>query len=382
MKRLVWPLLITLMLVACSRKDPTPTSSPSPTLAASSTPLPRPTHTPGPPVSRITIVPSATRWQPTPSSEPADVAAPPTSTVEPSPTLIPSSTPTTRVIDANASDTPSPTATLPDSPLPTSEPPRTPSPGTPSPTITPTVSPTSSGADDTPTPTVEAATSIPASSTPTSTSTPTAPNGDWSFENVYTFYDDEYQEFYVWGEAVNDTSGDKHLTTLWPRVYGEDGNPVTSKDDVDAIGTGYKELREGISLAPGARLAFSFLVYLPPDVSVTDNYDMVVAAEPAEPGRDDLEIADANLDYADWPYYLYVDGVYDNRDLDLDDYVAVVVTLYDDENRVIGVGWLYEEGDSHLTAGKHDFEITVELWEVVSYLGLEVDDHEAQVFGH
>jgi hypothetical protein len=378
MKRLIWPLLMVLVLAACSRRCPSPTGSPSPTLPGSPTLMPQATSTfPGSPVPRITIVPSATRLQPTSPGESAATGASPTYT--PTPPATPTPIPTATIIDAGATATlpvsPLPTSTLPESPL---APPR----GTPNTGATPTPSPTSSGANATVSPTTPGDSSSTTTSTPTATAT-TAPSGaGWRFENVYTYYDAEYQELYIWGEVVNETGSDQRLTTLIPVVYDGNGNPITSEEDVDTIGSDYEQLREGVSLAPGHSLPFSFLVALPEGVAVEENYEILVAAEPAEPARADLDIVYYNSDASDWPDYYYVEGTFENPGPDLSEYVAIVVTLYDENGHVIGVGWFYEEGSSYLTTGEHDFEIYVELWEILYDLELEVYDHNAQLFGH
>ena len=90
--------------------------------------------------------------------------------------------------------------------------------------------------------------------------------------------------------------------------------------------------------------------------------------------HDDLE--------SDWPYYFYVNGTWENPGPELTEYVLVVVTAYDEERHVIGMGSSYETGSSQLAAGEHDFEVYVELWEIVAELELEVDDHDVQLFGY
>lgn len=198
---------------------------------------------------------------------------------------------------------------------------------------------------------------------------------------MFTYYDDFFQEFYVMGELVNDSDAYWRVTTFWPAVTDSEGDYVTSSDDVDAISSGYKELREGISLAPGRSLPFSFLIYLPDGVMVEDNYEFVVEAEPVDPGREDLDIPSHDFDTSDWPFYFYVSGTFENPGPDLAEYVALTVTAYDADERVIGVGWLYETTPSLFSAGAHSFEVEVELWEVVDILELELYSYKVQIFG-
>jgi hypothetical protein len=211
--------------------------------------------------------------------------------------------------------------------------------------------------------------------------TPTPPEEAWGFEQLFTFYDDQFQEFYIMGRLVNNTGSDQRVITLWPVVLDEGGDPVTSKDDVDAIGSSYKELREGISLSPGSGLSFSFLVYLPAGVVVDDNYDWVVEAEPAPPTRDDIGVTH-DYDDSDWPFLYYVAGTYEIPAPELSEYVAIVVTLYDEADRVIGMGWDYETNVAYLTVGQHEYAVEVELWEIVDYLQLEVASYSLQLFAY
>jgi hypothetical protein len=260
---------------------------------------------------------------------------------------------------------------------PQQESPPAPPPGTQTPTATPTPPSTPSAASATPTPVV----STEASSTPTFTPTPILPDEGWGIINVFTYYDDAFQEFYISGEVVNDTHFDRRITTLMPVVYDEDELPATSEDDVE-FPEGFDELREAVVLPPGQSLSFDFLVYPPEGISVEDNYEILVEGGPAEATRDDLDITSYEFDDFDWPVYFYVDGAFENPGPALTEYVAVVVTLYDEDGRVIGVGWFYETGSSALAAGEHEFEVEVETSYMVYELELEVYTYQVQIFGY
>jgi len=171
------------------------------------------------------------------------------------------------------------------------------------------------------------------------------------------------------------------IVELWPVVLDDAGEPVTSEADVTAISKDYAQLREIVRLAPDQGLAFSFFVAVPSEIYVEDNYDFVVAAEPTDDGRDDLDIVEDDYDDAGWPYSLYVNGVYDNAGANLSEYVAIVVTLYGDDE-VLGVGWSYESGGNFMETGAHDFEIRVQLWEGLDHLELELYSYKVQVFGY
>ena len=409
MRRHIWQLFIVLILAACSRKEPTPTSPPSPTLPASPTPIPLATSTPprGSPMQRITLVPSATRLPSTPQPAPTETSALPTSAsvVELPSTQVPTSTATPKTVEAGATETATatataiatvtatsefsdagatatatqaPTPTLPESPLPSPMPESTaaPSPEATSPPDTPTVSPLPAGATPTPT-----ASPTPVDGTPTDTSAPTPEGEAWGIENLYTFYDDDFLEFYIWGEVVNTSSDHQRITTLEPIVYDADGEPIDLADTIFSP-PDFDELMEAVSLDPEQSLAFSFVVLLPDEVIFEEDYDIVVETEPAEPSRDDLTILFDEYDLSDWPFFFLVQGTFDNPGADLTEYIALVLTVYDINGHVIGVGWLRESTPPYLTAGEHSFEIEVELFDIVDWLELEMETYKIQLFGY
>jgi hypothetical protein len=402
MKRFVWLLCITLALVACSRKHPTPTMPPSPTrLAGNPTPLVQATPIPrDSPTPRVTIVPSATRLRPTPQGEtPVTVHVPFTRTNESLATraIAPSSTPTRFIIDAGSANTPLPTATWLDSFLPSptsfeSSSETLPS-ETPSPSATPALSPTPTDEteDATPRPTAsEDASSTPTptfTSTPTVTLTPTpttSPTGEtWSFEKVFSYYDDEFQELYVMGEAVNNSASHLRITSFIPVLYDDDGLPITDEESF-AFPPDF-DFFQNVSVGPGGHLSFNFFVYLYDDIDFTideDHYEIQIQAESAEATREDLVVTVTDYDTSGWPaYYFAVEGVYDNPGPDLTEYVAIVVTLYGEDDDVIGVGGWFEQESSYLEAGEQSFYINVvDIWGIAYELNLEVYNYTVQLF--
>jgi hypothetical protein len=240
----------------------------------------------------------------------------------------------------------------------------------------PLSTPSSSPARDAATPTATVEGSQPLTATPT----PTPSGQAWHLEKVFTYYDVEYQEFYIWGEVVNDTNRHQGITMLAPVVYGRDGNPITSAEVESPLG--YDELRAAVRLPPTKNLAFGFRVYLPTDVPFDQDYEIRVEMEPVEPGRDDLDITHDEYDGLDWPDYFYVEGTYENPGPDLNEYVALVVTIYIEDDQVVGLGWAYETDDLHLQTGEQDFSVEVEMWEIVGELGLDVYSYKVQAFGY
>ncbi len=313
-------------------------------------------------------------------------SASPTSTDEPMPTFIPSFTPTTAVIDAGpATDTPASTASLPDSPLllPTRS-----GESEETSTETRTPRPTAETADSTPTPTPTPTSSedVPPASTSTLTPPPTSttePDGEeWSFENSWTYFDEEYQEFYVSGEMVNNSTSDLRITSFLPRIYDDEGHAISDQENV-TFPWGFEWLMI-VSVAPGQHLPFSFVIDRFDDVGLTpieERYEILIEAEPAEPTRDDLEVFSDKDDYdmSEWPDYFYVLGTYTNPGPALEQYVAIVVTLYDEDGFVIGVGGQLETGSSYLESQEQYFEVGVEMWEATFDLDLHVVNFEVQL---
>jgi hypothetical protein len=393
MKRYFCLFFILVALVACSRKEPTPTSLPSPTPSVDPTPVPSFTPTPqGSPVPRITIVPSATRLPPTQQDVLQDSEALLTSTAETPPPPVPSSTPTRKVIDAAATATQPPTATLPESPLPTPSlvgPSPLPSPeretppastGEPtSPVATSNLSPSSAATTSTPTPT--------GSDGPTSTSTPTlspTPQGEaWPFERVFIYHDEQAGKLYIGGQVVNNTGSSQRITTLTPVVYDGQGNPVTTAADFDYLpaGLNYSEVLGKVSLAPGQRLAVGFGVSLPEGIAFETRYRILVAAVSTEPARNDIVTTQTSHDNAGWPNFIHVNGTLVNPGPKLTEYLLIAVSVYDEDERVIGLGWSYETAPLYLTTGEHPFDVKATMFEAVGNLGLDMDGYDVQGLG-
>ena len=137
-----------------------------------------------------------------------------------------------------------------------------------------------------------------------------------------------------------------------------------------------------VSLDPEQSLAFGFVVLVPDEVAFEKDYDIVVETEPAEPARDDLTVVFDEYDLADWPDLLLVQGSFQIAGADLTESIAFVVTVYDVDGHVIGVGWQYEATPPYLTAGEHSFVIEVELFEGVDWLDLEMETYKLQLFGY
>ena len=187
-------------------------------------------------------------------------------------------------------------------------------------------------------------------------------------------------EFHIWGKVVNNSGGPQRITTLIPIVYDADGESIDAESMSSLLD--YDELRETISLDPEQSLAFSFVVFLPDEVAFEEDYEIVVETELAEPARDDLKITFDESDLSEWPSYYVVAGTYENPGPDLSEYIVLIVTVYDVDAHVIGVGSFYETDTMFLGTGEHEFLVDVEMWANVDGLELEVETYETQIFGY
>jgi hypothetical protein len=182
------------------------------------------------------------------------------------------------------------------------------------------------------------------------------------------------------GEATNLTDSYQHIGALWPVILDGNGDPITSEADVENPAE-YDQLRQAVSVAPNQSLAFTFRVNLPAGAAFQEKYEMAIAAEPAGAAREDLEIPRDDYDRSSWPDHFYVEGTLANPGPDLTKFVAIVVTMYDDDGHVIGLGWMYETTPLYLETGEHEFAVEVVIWELVDTLGLEVYSYKLQAFG-
>jgi hypothetical protein len=290
-------------------------------------------------------------------------------------------------VNAGPTATVAATPTLPESPLPES-PLASPTPSTSSPTpLTEATSPAPaetsdplSGEQD-PTDTPRATVSAGATATLTQTATLTSSVEPWRFENLFSYYDATFQDWYLWGEVVNDSAELMRIRSVYPVVLDQNGEAITSEENVD-LQQDYDRLLDFVRLTPGQSLAFSFRVSLPDDTPVEDNYEILIEGEPVADTREDLEISDDSFDNSDWPDFFLVQGTFENLGPDLSEYIALVVTLYDETGHVLGVGWWYETDQAYFSADAHEFSVIVELRDILNYLTVDLYNYKIQAFGY
>jgi hypothetical protein len=184
---------------------------------------------------------------------------------------------------------------------------------------------------------------------------------------------------------VNNTGSSQRITALTPVIYDGQGDPVSPVVvgfDFLPTGMDYGALLDNVSLAPGQRLAFGFRVSLPEGIAFDTRYRILVEAVSSETARNDIVITQNSYDDAGWPNSMHVEGTLVIPSPDLTDYLLVAVSVYDENERVIGLGWSYETASPYLTTGEHLFDVRANLFEIVATLGLDMDDYDVQGLGN
>ncbi len=215
------------------------------------------------------------------------------------------------------------------------------------------------------------------------TLTLTAAGDDWDLTNVHITYDRLDQSLHAWGEVLNQSGSDQRIMAILPFVQAGDGNPVNHNQRI-TFPSGFQELIQTVSLANGQYLPFNFTIPLPAEAQLENSLDIIVsvAAESVEPARDDLAFSPGELDLRESSATFYASGAWDNPGPDLAAYVALVVTVYDRDDQVIGWGWHKETDPAHLASGAHDFAIEITLPNIVASLDLPVGSYKVQLFAH
>jgi hypothetical protein len=191
----------------------------------------------------------------------------------------------------------------------------------------------------------------------------TASHDGWGFVNVRAEHDRRDRLLRVWGELVNYTGGDQRVAALFPLlVYAGDDALVNFDQPY------HQGLAQSATLADGQSIPFNLNLPWPNGVQLEDALTVVarVSAEPGQPKREDLDILPDGLALSGQIGTLHVDGAWDNPGPALDEYAMVVVTVYDEQGRVLGWGWQRETAPAYLASGAHDFSVAVTLSETVT----------------
>jgi WD40 repeat protein len=202
---------------------------------------------------------------------------------------------------------------------------------------------------------------------------------DWRFTNLRLRHDSFARTLYVWGEVVNESGEERQIIAFVPVLRDHNGELVSVERWM--FSGGYADVISEVSLAPGQGLPFGFRASLPVTARLRDGAEIVVhvAADPAQPDRDDLDIPENDFDLSR-SGQLLVNGIIENPGLSLEERLRVVVTAYDDEGRVMGWGWRSETDPAKLAAKSQTFEVTVQFPKPIADLDLGVGSYKIQLF--
>lgn len=224
----------------------------------------------------------------------------------------------------------------------------------PSPTDTPTSMPTAT-ATATPIPT----------NTPTATPTPVVETPDWIFDNVL-IYPDQYEDgLLLYGEMLNNTGVAQQLDYISGTFYDSQGQIIA---DENSTGDYWP-----FKLIPaGERLPFGLFV---DGIYDAANFDLQVQAEPgSETQRLDFQFLNLKQWLDDIGEYC-VAGELQNPGGKLQEYVLVMATLYDSQEKVINFGDELEPRPAILGDETLDFEICTQT------LGQPVARYDLRAWG-
>jgi hypothetical protein len=117
-------------------------------------------------------------------------------------------------------------------------------------------------------------------------------------------------------------------------------------------------------------LPFDFTIAWPQHIELGQDYtiEVFVVAEPGQPLRYDLDVIPEELGLSGPLNASLLSGLWQNNGPSLQEHAALVVTLYDEEARMIGWGWYDETTPYHLTHGTHAFQAPLVLSDSVTDL--------------
>ena len=190
-------------------------------------------------------------------------------------------------------------------------------------------------------------------------------SGGWYIVGARSFYDPDWESVFVYGEAVNDTESSQRISNIVGTFYGAGGQVVADGDDIDSYWPG--------DVVPaGGQVPFEVALW---DIQDLSDFELeVIAQASSETARQDFEFS--NLDASGDSRDYCVTGTLQNPGGALEDYLVVVVVLYDDQDNVIYF-------DSYVDYSPQDVvgEQTLDFEVCVDPLGQEVADYDVRAWG-
>lgn len=325
----LWIIVLALIILACNltspparrvvmiNRLPTFTRTPLPTLVVN------PTSTP--------LIPP-----PVPATEPVEISSAPTGS-ETSQEEVPLAAAATATLLPVSGLTPAPPGAAPTSFPPPDSPTATPVASSSENTVAP-ATPTDVPPSPTPTPTVPSVTATP---------TPSLESAGWTFASIGRYPDQDDDSLLLYGNVINNTGSAQALTFITGTFYDGQGQVIADEGST----FDYWPIE---TIPPGGQIPFELTIY---DIQEAANFDLEVGAE--ESGRtphQNFEFSQVIPTVEGETYCLT--GKLQNLAEQLDDYLLLVLTLYDNQNSVINFGDYYASGIEGLVG---DQTITFEI---------------------
>jgi len=201
-----------------------------------------------------------------------------------------------------------------------------------------------------------------ATSTLTPTLTPTPP-AEWAFANIRLDTSQYEDDLLFYGNIINNTDSAQILAFISGIFYDEQDQIVADEQDT------YDYWLVDI-IPPKGQIPFELTVA---DVQSVARYDFLVEAEPGgESKSSEFEFVNVQVSTDTGDYCL--DGTLNNVGRNVDDYVTIIATLYDDQDSVINFS------DDELFGALNNGE-GGEFYICVDSLGHPVARHQLQAWG-
>jgi hypothetical protein len=194
--------------------------------------------------------------------------------------------------------------------------------------------------------------------------TPIPQTSGWSFSSVRVYADQEDDSLQLYGNFSNNTGTSQELFYITGTFYDAQGQVIADEEST------YDYWSVPV-IPPGGRAPFELTVE---GIQNAANFDLRVEAEPSsENPRQDFEFSDLYEDPGE-DFYC-VGGTIRNPGDQLQDYLLIVVVLYDNQDRVIYFSDYYANPEYATGDEPQDFEVCVDT------LSQEVARYELQAWG-
>jgi hypothetical protein len=196
------------------------------------------------------------------------------------------------------------------------------------------------------------------------TVTPIPQTSGWSFSSVRLYADQEEDSLQLYGNFINNTGTSQELFYITGTFYDAQGQVIADEESTYDYWS--------VPVIPtGGRAPFELTVE---GIQSAANFDLRVEAEPSnETPRQDFEFSDLYEDPAG-DFYC-VGGSIRNPGDRLQDYLLIVVALYDNQDRMIYFSDYYADPDYATGDEPQDFEVCVDT------LSQEVTRYDLQAWG-